>query len=317
MMVMGSFFFAFLALAVSGSVAADTGLATAGLRIEFQQPIEEQKAAEIVDWINSTADVIRLTYGRFPNPEAKIVVISNTTRQWGKDSAVSFGRVTRSDGETVELFINPERPIEEFYTDWTVTHEFSHLMLPLLDQRYRWISEGFASYYQNVLMSRAGRYTPEFAWQRLREGFQRGSESRPELSPNDAAAAGIRLARMKVYWSGAAIALLADIELRSRSGTDESLDQVLGQLQACCLPSSRRWSGPQLFKKLDSFLSTPVFMPLYKEYANTEGFPEMSAVLDELGVSVDENGATLKANSSLADVRKEISAPAKPSSTKH
>lgn len=317
MMVMGSFFFAILALAFSGSIAADTGLAAAGLRIEFQQPIEEQKAAEIVDWINSTADNIRLTYGRFPNPDAKVIVISDMNRAWRNDSPVIFGQVTRGDGETVELFINPERPIEEFYTDWTATHEFSHLMLPLLSQRYRWISEGFATYYQNVLMSRAGRYSPEFAWQRLSEGFARGRESRPELSPNDAAAGGIRQARMKVYWSGAAIALLADIELRTRSGTDESLDQVLGQLQACCLPSRRRWSGPRLFEKLDSFVSTPVFMPLYEEYANTDGFPDMSAVLQELGVSIDENGVTLNGNSSLAGIRDAISAPAKPSSTSH
>jgi len=216
--------------------------------------------------------------------------------------------VTRHDGETVQLFVNPERPIEEFYTDWTATHEFSHLMLPLLSQRYRWISEGFATYYQNVLMSRAGRYTPEFAWQRLSEGFVRGRESRPELSPNDAAAGGIRHARMKVYWSGAAIALLADIELRTRSGGDESLDQVLGKLQACCLPSERRWSGPRLFEKLDSFVSTPVFMPLYEEYANKDGFPDMGIVLDELGVSIGEDGITLNGDSSLAATREAISA---------
>ena len=310
MVVMDSFFFACLAFAVSGSAAAaaNSEPPAAGLNIEFQQPVEEQKAAEIVAWINSTADNIRLTYGRFPNPDAKIIVIPATNRLWGKDSPVLFGQVTRNDGETVELFVNPLRPIEEFYSDWTATHEFSHLMLPLLSKRYRWISEGFATYYQNVLMSRAGHYTPEFAWQRLSEGFERGRESRPELSPNDAAAGGIRQARMKVYWSGAAIALLADIELRSRSGGNESLDSALGQLQACCLPSRRRWSGPRLFKKLDSFVSTPVFMPLYEEYANTDGFPEMSEVLEDLGISVDEDRVTFNNNSSLAVIREAISA---------
>lgn len=72
--------------------------------------------------------------------------------------SVEVRRVTRRDGETVGLFVNSERPIDDFYSDWTATHEFSHLMLPLLSQRYRWISEGFASYFQNILMSRAGRY---------------------------------------------------------------------------------------------------------------------------------------------------------------
>jgi len=295
-MIMGSFF--------------SVSLFAAALSIEVRQPVDDEKSAEIVEWIQSTADTVKLVYGRFPNANAKIIVIPSTENAWGSDSPVIYGRVTRRDGETVELFIDPNRPIEEFYTDWTATHEFSHLMLPLLSQRYRWISEGFASYYQNVLMSRAERYTPEFAWQRLSEGFERGRESRPDLSPNDAASEGIRHARMKIYWSGAAIALMADITLRERSSGEESLDAVLGQLQSCCLPSKRRWSGPQLFEKLDTFVKTPVFMPLYRQYADEDGFPELKPLLSKLGVSTNHDGSiTLDDSTSLADVRRAISAP--------
>ena len=294
MMIMGSFF----------SVA----LLSATLDIEVRQPVDEKKAAEITEWVQATADTMGLAYGRFPNPDARIVVIPSTENAWGSDSPVIYGRVTRDRGETVELFVNPDRPIEEFYSDWTATHEFSHLMLPLLSKRYRWISEGFATYYQNVLMSRAERYTPEFAWQRLTEGFERGRESRPDLSPNEAAAAGIRHARMKVYWSGAAIALIADSTLRERSNGKESLDQVLGQLQSCCLPSRRRWSGKELFEKLDTFVDTPVFMPLYRQYADEEGFPDLARLLSELGVSMNQDGSvTLDDSMSLAGTRKAIS----------
>ena len=296
MMIVGSFF--------------SVSLFAATLSIEVQQPVEEKKAQEIIEWIQSTADTLKLAYGRFPNSKARIVVIPSTENAWGSDSAVIFGRVTRRDGEMVELFIDPDRPIEEFYSDWTATHEFSHLMLPLLSKRYRWISEGFASYYQNVLMSRSERYTPEFAWQRLSEGFARGRESRPDLSPNEAAAGGISQARMKVYWSGAAIALIADITLRERSNGEESLDNVLGQLQQCCLPSKRRWSGPQLFEKLDTFVTTPVFMLLYRQYANTDGFPDSASLLPKLGVSTNHDGTiALDDGASLAAIRKAISDP--------
>lgn len=278
------------------------------LNIEVMPPVDEHKAAQIVEWLNSTADNVSRVYGRFPNPDAKVIVIPTTENSWGGDAAVIFGRVNRHGGESIELFVNPDRPISEFYADWTATHEFSHLMLPLLNQRYRWISEGFASYYQNVIMSRAGHYTPQIAWQRLSEGFQRGRESRPELSLNEAAAGGNRRARMKIYWSGAAIALLADTELRSRSGGKQSLDTVLGKLQACCLPSRRHWSGPRLFKKLDSFLDSPVFMPLYREYANDEGFPDVAPVLHRLGISRNSDG-TVNLNNSApqAATRRAIS----------
>jgi len=293
---------------IVGSLLSTTLLA-ATLNIEVRQPVDDSKAAEIVEWIEATANDVKLVYGRFPNPKAKIIVIPTTENSWGSDSAVIFGRVTRRSGETIELFVNPDRPIEEYYADWTATHEFSHLMLPLLKKRYRWISEGFASYYQNVLMARAGHYTQELAWQRLSEGFERGRDSSPDLSPNEAATDRNRYARMKVYWSGAAIALLADIELRQRSGGTESLDTVLGQLQSCCLPSRTQWSGQRLFKKLDSFLETPVFMPLYQKYANAGGFPNFAPALTDLGIDVSGSSVYLREDRPLARIRKEISAP--------
>jgi predicted metalloprotease with PDZ domain len=306
-MIVDSFFFLALLTSASGdSVIRQVEVAGAKLHIEIRQPVSDEKAEELVDWIESTAENVNLTYGRFPNPAAKIIVIPSQGSPWREDAAVTFGRVTRNRGETVELFVNVERPISEYYEDWTATHEFSHLMLPLLSQRYRWISEGFATYYQNVLMARAGRYTPEFAWQRLTDGFDRGRESRPELSPNQAAADGIGGARMKIYWSGAAIALLADIELRQRSGGSESLDTVLGQLQLCCLPSSRRWSGQDLFRKLDTFVDAPVFMPLYRKYADEAGFPSLESALRALGIEPGINGIKLQHEAPLADIRGEI-----------
>jgi len=300
---------ALLAASPADAVIADKEVAGATLRIEVQQPVTASKAAELIEWATATANNINLAYGRFPNPSPRIIIIPGSRGPWGSDSAVSYGRVTRRHGETVELFINPDRPIEEVYTDWTATHEFSHLMLPRLNRRHRWISEGFATYYQNILLSRAGRYTAELAWQRLTEGFARGQASRPELSPNEAASGGVRHARMKVYWSGAAIALLADIELRRQSEGEESLDSVLGQLQACCLPSSRNWSGQRLFKKLDSLIDTPVFMPLYRRYANKAGFPELGLLLQQLGVVAHDGGSiTLQNNTLLAATREAISA---------
>ena len=102
----------------------------ATLRIEVQQPIADEKAAEIVEWLRSASSNISLAYGRFPNPSPRVVVIPTGGRSWGSDSPVPFGRVTRDGEEKIEFFVNPDRPIEEYYADWTATHEFSHLMLP-------------------------------------------------------------------------------------------------------------------------------------------------------------------------------------------
>ncbi len=305
---------AVLALLVTAQVSASSREAWvteaevpgATLRIEVLPPFDEEKAREIVAWLRSASSNVTLAYGRFPNPSPRVVVIPTDNHSWGGGSPVPFGRVTRYGEEKIELYVNIERPIDEFYADWTATHEFSHLMLPYLGDRHRWISEGFASYYQNVLMSRAGRYTAEDAWRKLGAGFERGRASRPELSPNEAASAGVRQARMKIYWSGAAVALLADVELRERSGGKESLDVVLDRLQRCCLPSDRTWSGPELFSKLDSLVEEAVFMPLYRRYANRAGFPDTRGAFTRLGVEVDGSGVRLRAYAELADIRSAI-----------
>jgi hypothetical protein len=248
------------------------------LSISFAAPLKEHKAAAITAWIQAVAHDVSSVYGRFPLPAVHVRVVPESGRS-SKNSPVPFGRVTRRGGESVELFIDPDRPMADFYSDWTVTHEFSHLLLPRISWRQRWISEGFASYYQNVLMARAGHYSTEQAIRKLTEGFGRGRGSRPDLSPNEAAQEGIRQARYKIYWSGAAIALLADVELRERSMGRESLDLVLDRFQKCCLPSRANWSGTELFTKFDSLIDTPVFMPLYRQYADTPGFPDVSGVL--------------------------------------
>ena len=111
---------------------------------------------------------------------------------------------------------------------------------------------------------------------------------------------------MKVYWSGAAIALMADVQLRERSGGEESLDLLLDRLQMCCLPSEDVWSATELFSKLDSFASEPVLMPLYKRYANTAGFPDVRPLLERLGVAVSKDRVRLRRSAELAGIRNEI-----------
>ena len=193
--------------------------------------------------------------------------------------------------------------MQAFYENWTATHEFSHLMLPYLQSEQRWVSEGFAQYYQNVLLARAGRYTQRYTWQKLFDGLERGRESVPGLSPNDAASRDERNSRMKVYWSGAALALLADVELRRRSNGEQTLDAVLGKFQECCLPSQRTWAGAELFTKFDSFLDEPLFMNLYREHADTVGFPAVESLMRELGVTRVGNQVRLSDAAELARIR--------------
>jgi hypothetical protein len=280
------------------------------LRVSLLQTREAVNNDAIMDWVQATATDISLAYGRYPNPSPQVVVIPVASSRG--DSPVPFGRVVRDGGETVELFIDASRPMRDFYADWTATHEFSHLMVPYLHSEYRWISEGLAQYYQNVLLARAGAYDERYAWQKIYAGLERGRNSRPELSPNAAASGNARAARMKVYWSGAALALMADVALRERSGGEESLDTVLEHFQSCCLPSQDAWSGPEFLAKLDSLAGEPVFMPLYRRYADTAGFPDTTGLFERLGLSVHDGVVSVRRKAELEAVREAIVASSAP-----
>lgn len=283
----------------------------ATLRVSLVKGSSEMDSDAILSWLTATATDVSLAYGRFPNPSPQIIVLPVGDRgrnrrskfRTGSVSAVRFGRVVRDGGESVELFVNHSMPLEDFLADWTATHEFSHLMLPYVSRKHKWISEGFAQYYQNILLARSGAYEPVQAWQKLYDGLERGRKSRPELSPNDAAAGSLRNGLMKVYWSGAALALLADVKLRERSNGEESLDLALDKLQACCLPAAEVWTGPELMTKLDSMLSSPVFMPLYRQHADTAGFPDVADALEKLGVHISDGKVELRSEAELAGIR--------------
>ncbi len=270
-----------------------------------RKSVPEEK---IQRWIAAAARNVSLAYGRFPNPDTRVFVIPAGAGQDGSRSPVHFGRVVRDGIEAVELYADMTRPLAEFHRDWTTTHEFSHLLLPYLSGRDRWVAEGFAQYYQNVLLARAGTYSAEHAWFKILSGLERGREARPDLSPNQAAARRDAGTRMKVYWAGAALMLLADVELRRRSEGRTSLDTALDHLQRCCLPSAASWSGTDLMTQLDIPSETAVFMPLYRQHADRPGFPNVAPLLRALGVSRCGETACLAADAELAPIRNAIMA---------
>ena len=259
-------------------------------------------------WLIQTIDNVSLVYGRFPHPSPQII-ISPTASAWSRyRSPVPFGRVVRDYGESVQFYIDQRQSLEQFKNDWTATHEFSHLLLPYINWKNRWLSEGFASYYQNILMARGDMYSERLAWQKLYDGFMRGKRSAPELSPNSAAREGWG-GNMKVYWSGAALFFAADMQLRLQSKNRTSLDSTLDTLQKCCLPSGKAWSGTQLMRKLDELSESKVFSRLYKEYANNAEFVDFEKYFTQLGISIHNGKVRLNKQEEFKLLRQSIMAP--------
>lgn len=262
-------------------------------------------SAAIRDWITSGARALVSTYGRLPVPDVQLLVVPI-----GRGSEpVPWGEVRRGGGDAVHLYIDQRQSADAFMDDWVLVHELGHLLHPYIDSRDRWLSEGLASYYQNVLRARSGWISAGLAWNRLHAGFERGVRgTRSGRSLAEVSESMMRdRAFMRVYWSGAAVALLADVELRKLSDGQQSLDTALEALHACCLPADRSWSARELMQTLDRLTGTSVFMDLYREHVDSDEFPNLKTVYAELGLKpVSATRVDLETQASGAAIRSAI-----------
>lgn len=252
-------------------------------------------------WIEETVTSVTSVNGRFPQPQPQVLVVPIGP---GREAVVT-ARVMRGGGLAAEFFVDETRSLEEFTSDWTATHEFSHMLVPYISRRDRWLSEGLASYYQNVLRARNGRLTETQAWQKLYEGFKRGENGTHGGSLEQATRKGWR-STMRVYWSGAALMLMADMQLRETSGGLQSLDTALQSLSVCCMENGKTWRAREMFTQLDKLTGTDIFTGLYKKHVHEESFPDMRSTWENLGINTRHDRVSLSEDAPMASVRSAI-----------
>jgi len=274
-----------------------------GARMRLAAPgdLSVARRIKIRQWIEQTVETVVSVYGYFPQPAPQVLVIPIGPR----NEAVLTASVIRGGGTGVVFYIDETRPLQEFMDDWTATHEFSHMLIPYVSSRDRWLSEGLASYYQNVLRARDGRLSATAAWQELYDGFKRGQNGTYGGSLAQATRTG-RHSTMRVYWSGAALMLMADIQLRQASGGRQSLDTALQSLAACCISNGKTWRAREMFERLDELTGTHIMTGLYDRYVPAYGFPDLRSTWDDLGISIHHGKVTLLNSAQMSDIRKSI-----------
>lgn len=279
------------------------------LRIAVVDAPSQQRSDDLHDWLREVAHATRTAYGRFPVRSAQVLVIEIGSRS---NRPVPWGQTTRAAGVAVQLFVRRDSRIRELRADWTAIHEFSHFFHPNLGDQGRWLAEGLASYYQNVLRARAGIVSEAYAWERLDAGFGRGRNS----------AAGISLAElsksprkrvfrqnlgspvMRIYWAGAAFWLEAAIALHRERGI--SLEQVLAAYSQCCLLEAHQVDPDAFIARLDALSQSKVFSRLAIEHTTLRHFPNLNDSYQRLGLNISSGHAVLSDDPAASALRKQI-----------
>ena len=260
-------------------------------------------------WVEHAARAVTTLYGEFPLASPQILLFP---RGHSADP-VPWGMVVRGGGAAAQLYFDEYRTLEDLDADWTATHELSHMLLPYLDDDDTWLSEGFASYYQNVLRARAGMLTARQAWEELAGGFERGRrDTRDESLLETTRNMRREHAFMRVYWSGAAFVLLADLRLRRETDGRQSLDTALAELKRCCLPAERHWSGRELLDKLNAITGMKFFPELADGIVASHAFPDLAAAYAELGLSIADGTLHFDDDTKAAALRDAIMRPHPP-----
>lgn len=187
---------------------------------------------------------------------------------------VPWASVKRNNPDGLELHIDRYASLNALTKDWTLYHELSHLYLPLLPYSGFWLSEGFASYMQNVIMRNSGVITHAQFVQRLNAGFERARlQTKTKNQPLNKLSSDMwaQRAQQRVYWTGAAFFAEADLALQKQG---RNLAEIVKQYQLCC--RTPRASAKALIKDFDKLSRSSIFTSLYAQYNTRTDFPTIT-----------------------------------------
>ena len=255
------------------------------------------------DWIARGASASSRLFGQLPVRRALVIAVP------ADRAGPGFGMALRGGGPAVVIFLDRHVTRESLANDWTATHELLHLGVPRLPPEDAWLFEGLASYYTEVVRARAGSISPARAYQHLLEGFERGRSNESSLSLRDESSQmHERRSFYRVYWAGAALAFLTDVEARRTSGP--TLDSALQAFAACCAASEEDWNAERVLAHLDRSLGAPHFTEQARRWLDRREFPALDGVLRSLGVAPGPRGEAIFGPALNAAIRDAIMAPA-------
>jgi predicted metalloprotease with PDZ domain len=212
---------------------------------------------------------------RFPRDQVHFIIASVNSQ--GKEAV--FGMVRRGGGSSILLIPSPDASAAELETNWVAVHELSHLWLPPLHSKDRWISEGIATYLQEVLRARCGLQSSERAWMRLQEGFERGRKSGTGRQlASESRNMNRTGAYHRVYWAGTAFALEVDVRLREDSNGEMTLLRAISDAQRVWGNEARPVAASVVLNALQEASGAEFIEGLGEKYAKRTDFPDVGYV---------------------------------------
>jgi hypothetical protein len=239
------------------------------LEVRFEPGAIDIGETAIVESIGASARAVAGYFGRFPMAKMPVTVFPVD------GAGVPFGH---ADDDKVSLFVGRRVTKKELADDWVVTHELTHLALPTLARQHHWMEEGLATYVEPIARAQAGTLPVEKVWGDLVDGLPQG-----EPMPGDR---GLDFTPSwgRTYWGGALYFLLADVEIRARTGNQKGLQQALRGIVAAGGNMGVTWSIDRVIETGDRAVGVPVLRELYDQMKASPHPIDLPSLWKRLGV---------------------------------
>lgn len=251
--------------------------------------------AAIVDWVRASAGSVSAYFGHFPIPALRVSV-----RVDGR--AAPHGGVTRAwPTPRIDIAVGRSVSAQDLARDWVMVHEMCHTGFPNVDRdHHAWAEEGLSTYLEPLARRRAGRYTREKIWLDLVQGLPKGLPEAGDRGLDHTPTWG------RTYWGGALFWLLADIQIRQKTGGKQGLEHALRGILRAGGDVRADWPLERALATGDRATGVAVLVPLHQRPGTRPEPVDLAGLWKQLGVQVTGRRVTFDDAAPLAGVRRAI-----------
>jgi hypothetical protein len=262
--------------------------------------LSPDKIAQIVHWVTRASQAVTAYFGRFPVPVYRIMVIPSSGG--GIHGGTTWGNVGGSPAFT-RVSIGEDTTVDDFNTDWIMTHEMIHTALPSLPDDNHWFEEGTAVYIEPIARVQAGQMRPDHVWIDMVKNMPQGQPHDGDQGLDRTHGWG------RTYWGGAGFCLHADVEIRKATHNRQSLQTALRGVTASGHNISKDEDILPVLAVADKATGTQTLTTLYKKMSDNPVSVDFDDLWHQLGVTVVKDTVTFDPKAPLAYIRESIFAP--------
>ena len=265
------------------------------LTVAFADGPLDLKRQVVTDWVGGSARAVGKFWGGFPLQHGLVVVLPSEGQR-----GVSFGKVLPESSPGIVIVLGEKSDAESLKDDWVLVHELFHLGFPSFQGEGKWLDEGLATYYEPIIRARAGTKTENEVWGEFAHAMPQGLPAmQNEGLENTKSYRGI-------YWGGALVALLADVEIRERSRGKQGLEAGLLKVLEAGGNASEVWTLDQAMRVCDASAGLGTLRALAARHAHRGSPVDLDALWRKLGVVRLRRGVRLTDDAPLSQIRKAI-----------